>query len=219
MALSINPSYIFAQEKLKELHSKKIPGISNNDLVDWLLVVQKSKPPPHKLGNYSECGHIDRREHTEDRLAEEMARSAAAGQDIAFIAIEFKPAESDGYYARLASDAVRFFFSREFICERGERGLSIICPGLSMNMGFLNATEFHNRVVGKYLDIFKNKTDLCMGVSACSGRKLLSAARLIVEAEKTLERSLVDPVSYIISFKSDSDKYRASMISRRGLNK
>jgi len=176
---------------------------------------ERPKPPPHKPGNYSERGHVVRKEHTEDRLAEEMARSVAAGQDLAFIVAEFKPAEADNYYARLAADAARFFSSREFICERGDRGLSIICPGLSLDMGFLNATEFHNRVIGKYPDVFKNKTDLCMGVSACSGRDLINAARLVFEAEEALERSLMDPVSHIIAFKSDPDKYRAFMEGRK----
>lgn len=176
---------------------------------------EKPKPSVHKQGSYSQRGHVVRKEHTESRLAEEMNRSTAAGQDIAFITMEFKPQEADNYYARLAADAARFFSSREFVCERGERGLSVICPGLSLDMGFLNATEFHNRIMGKYPSIFKQKTDLCMGISACSGRELINSARLIFEAEEALERSLMDPVSHIIAFKIDPDKYRAFMEGRR----
>jgi len=134
---------------------------------------------------------------------------------VAFIAIEFKSAEADNHYSRLAADAARFFSSREFVCERGERGLSIICPGLSLDMGFLNATEFHNRVLGKYPAVFRQKTDLCMGISARSGRELVNAARLVFEAEEALERALMDPVSHIIAFRVDPDKYRAFMEGRR----
>ena len=176
---------------------------------------EPAKVPAHKPGDYSARGHVVRREHTEGRLAEEMERSGAAGQDVAFIAIEFKPPEADDYYARIAADAARFFSSREFVCERGERGLSIICPGLNLDMGFLNATEFHNRVLGKYPVIFKQKTDLCMGISARSERELINAARLIFEAEEALERALMDPVSHVIAFKVDPDKYRAFMEGRR----
>ena len=174
----------------------------------------KPRPSVHKPGNYSERGHVVRGEHTEGRLAEEMGRSVAAGQDLAFIVVEFKPPEADNYYTRLAADAARFFSSREFVCERGERGLSIICPGLSLDMGFLNATEFHNRILVKYPSIFKQKTDLCIGISACSEREV-NAARLIFEAEEALERALMDPVSHVIAFKSDPDKYRAFMEGRR----
>ena len=176
------------------------------------------KPKPvtaHRPGNYSERGHVVRREHTEGRLTEEIARSAEAGQDIAFVAVEFKPHEADNYYARLASDAARFFSSREFVCERGERGLSIICPGLGLDMGFLNASEFHNRIINKYPGVFKQKTDLCMGVSARSGRDPINAARLVFEAEEALERALMDPASHVIAFKVDPEKYRAFMEGRR----
>jgi len=169
----------------------------------------------NRPGIYSERAHIVRKEHAEARLAQEMERSAAAGQDVAFIAIEFKSAEADNHYSRLAADAARFFSSREFVCERGERGLSIICPGLSLDMGFLNATEFHNRVLGKYPAVFRQKTDLCMGISARSGRELVNAARLVFEAEEALERALMDPVSHIIAFRVDPDKYRAFMEGRR----
>jgi len=175
---------------------------------------RKPKPSAHAPGNYSERGHVVRKEHTEGRLAEEILRSVSAGQDLAFIAVEFKPVESENYYARLAADAARFFSSREFICERGGLGFTIICPGLSLDMGFLNATEFHSRVLGKYPTVFKQKTDLCMGISACSGRDV-NAARLIFEAEEALERAMMDPASHIIAFKSDPDKYRAFMEGRR----
>jgi len=184
--------------------------------VDAEKEAKKEKPQPsaHKPGSYSERGHVVRKEHTESRLAEEIARSAATGQDLAFIVVEFKPTEADNYYARLAADAARFFSSREFVCERGERGLSIVCPGLSLDMGFLNATEFHNRILGKYPAVFKQKTDLCMGISACSEREV-NAARLVFEAEEALERAMLDPASHIIAFKSDPDKYRAFMEGRR----
>ena len=176
---------------------------------------QRPKPAPRRPGSYTERGQVVAAEHAEARLAEEIERSASAGQDVAFIAIEFKPAEASGCYARLASDAARFFASREFICERGERGLSVICPGLTLDMGFLNASEFHSRIMGKYPDVFKHKTDLCMGISARSDREPISAARLVFEAEEALERALMDPVSHVIAFKVDPDKYRAFMEGRR----
>ncbi|MCL2599675.1 MAG: hypothetical protein FWD88_00630 [Treponema sp.] len=177
---------------------------------------EKPRPAPsvHKPGSYSERGHVVRKEHTEGRLAEEIARCMDAGQDIAFIAVEFKPPEADNYYARLAADAARFFSSREFICERSDRGLSIICSGLSLDMGFLNASEFHSRIMSKYPSVFKLKTDLCMGVSASSGREV-NAARLVFEAEEALERAMLDPASHIIAFKSDPDKFRAYMEGHR----
>ena len=174
----------------------------------------KAPQPNVAEGGYSQRGHVVREEGTETRLTEELRRCAAAGLDLAFIAIEFKPtAEEESFYPRFAADAARFFSSRDFICEKGARGISVICPGLNLDTGFLNADEFHNRVMGKYPGLFKAKTDLCVGISARAERPI-NAKRLMFEAEEALERALMDPVSHIVAFKSDPDKYRAFMESR-----
>jgi len=164
-------------------------------------------------GSYSVRGRVVREENTETRLTEELQRCAAAGQDLAFISIEYKPAADETFYARFAADAARFFTSRDFVCEKGEKGVSVICPGFNLDTGFLNADEFHNRIMGKYPDFFKGKTDLCMGLSARTGRPV-NAERLMFEAEEALERALMDPVSHIVAFKSDPEKYKAFMDSK-----
>jgi len=164
-------------------------------------------------GSYSERGRVVREENAETRLTEELQRCAAAGQDLAFISIEYKPAADETFYARFAADAARFFTSRDFVCEKGEKGISVICPGFNLDTGFLNADEFHNRIMGKYPDFFKGKTDLCMGLSARTGRPV-NAERLMFEAEEALERALMDPISHIVAFKSDPEKYKAFMESK-----
>ena len=162
---------------------------------------------------YSQRGSVIKEEYTESRLKEELRRCEEGGHDLAFIAIEFKPFADDSFYARFAADAARFFSSRDFVCEKGERGISVICPGLNLDAGFLNAGEFHSRVMGKYPSFFKSKTELCMGLSARSERPV-NAQRLIFEAEESLERAMLDPVSHIVAFKSDPEKYRAFMEGR-----
>jgi len=176
---------------------------------------QKSPQPDSSAaaGGYSQRGHVVREENTEGRLTEELRRCATAGQDLAFIVMEYKPAGDESFYARFANDAARFFSSRDFVCEKGEKGVSVICPGLNLDTGFLNADEFHNRVLGKYPGLFNAKTDLCIGISARSERPV-NAKRIMFEAEEALERALMDPVSHIVAFKSDPEKYRAFMESR-----
>jgi len=173
----------------------------------------KEMPKQNTRSGYSERGRVVRQENTESRLTEELRRCAAAGQDLSFIAMEFKLPVDDPSYARISADTARFFSSRDFICERGERGLSVICPGLNLDAGFLNAGEFHTRLVGKYPSLIKSKTDLCIGLSARSGRPV-DAERLMFEAEEALERAMMDPISFIVAFKSDPEKFRAFMESR-----
>jgi hypothetical protein len=175
----------------------------------------KEMPKQASRGGYSERGRIVRQENTESRLTEELRRCAAVGQDLSFIAMEFKLEVDDSSYARIAADTARFFSSRDFICERGERGISVICPGLNLDAGFLNAGEFHTRLVGKYPSLIKSKTDLCIGLSARSGRPV-DAERLMFEAEEALERAMMDPISFIVAFKSDPEKFKAFMESRGG---
>ncbi|MCL1931374.1 MAG: hypothetical protein FWF55_06120 [Treponema sp.] len=164
-------------------------------------------------GSYSERGRIVREENTELRLTEELQRCAALGQDLTFIVIEYKSVTDETFYPRFTADAARFFSSRDFVCERGERGISVICPDFNLDAGFLNADEFHNRVMGKYPALLAAKTDLCMGLSSRAGRPV-NAERLMFEAEEALERAMMDPVSHIVAFKSDPEKYRAFMESR-----
>jgi hypothetical protein len=173
-------------------------------------------PKPHAsaaAGGYSQRGNIVREENTEFRLTEELLHCAAGGQDLALIVIEYKPITDDTFYPRFAADAARFFSSRDFVCEKGEHGITVICPGLSLDAGFLNADEFHNRILGKYPTVFKTKTDLCIGLSSRSGRPV-NAERLVFEADEALERAMMDPVSHIVAFKSDPEKYRAFMESQ-----
>ena len=193
---------------LRERNAQKSREKNESDAVsDSPPVDPVPAPTP---GGYSQRGRVVREEHTEIRVTEELARSAQADCDLAFIIIELKPPVDDFFYARFAADAARFFSSRDFICEKGEKGISVICPGLNLDTGFLNADEFHNRIMGKYPAYFKSKTDLCIGLSARSGRPV-NAERLMFEAEEALERAMMDPVSHVVAFKSDPEKFKAFM--------
>ncbi|MCL2270484.1 MAG: hypothetical protein FWC24_03970 [Treponema sp.] len=164
-------------------------------------------------GSYSQRGRVVREDNTETRLAEELQRCVAAGQDLAFVVIEYKPVADDNFYARFTADASRFFSSRDFVCEKGEKGISVICPDFNLDTAFLNADEFHNRIMGKYPGFFASKTDLCIGLSSRSERPV-NAERLMFEAEEALERAMMDPVSHIVAFRSDPEKYRDFMESK-----
>jgi hypothetical protein len=201
------------QERAERQEGKKADAVNAAETIKSETV--KEMPKQNTRSAYSERGRIVRQENTESRLTEELRRCAAAGQDLSFIAMEFKLPVDDPSYARIAADTARFFSSRDFICERGERGISVICPGLNLDAGFLNAGEFHTRLVGKYPSLIKSKTDLCIGLSARSGRPV-DAERLMFEAEEALERAMMDPISFIVAFKSDPEKFKAFMESRGG---
>jgi hypothetical protein len=165
-------------------------------------------------GLFSPHGNIGWEEYTTDRLAAELHRCASFEQDMVFIVMEFKENITEAFYNQFAGDAVNFFTLRDLIFEKGERGISIIYPNIDLDMGFTKSEEFHHRILSKYAEVFKAKTDLCIGLSSRSGR-LIDAERLMFEAAEALNRALSDPVSHIVAFKSDPEKYRAFI--RRGL--
>jgi hypothetical protein len=182
-----------------------------------------SKAPPRKAGGdpkglFSPRGNIGWESYIKDRLASELHRCASFEQDLVFIEMEFRntgPVE-DGVYRQFADEAVNFFSLRDLIFEKGERGVSIIVPNIDLEQGFVKSEEFHSRILNRLSDTFKAGTDLCIGLSSRSGR-LIDAERLMFEAAQALEKALKDPISAIIAFKSDPEKYR-DFISRQQHN-
>jgi hypothetical protein len=172
--------------------------------------------PETPRGLYSPHGNIGWEAYTTDRLESELHRCASNEQDLVFIAMEFKNSRNLGvnFYNQLAEDAVNFFTLRDLIFERGERGIAVIFPNIDLDTGFAKSEEFHNRILNKYSGLFRSKTDLSIGLSSRSGRRI-DAERLIFEASEALERALSDPVSHIVAFKSDPEKYRAFIASHK----
>jgi hypothetical protein len=160
-------------------------------------------------GLFTPNGNIGWEDYTRERLDAELHRCASFEQDLVFIVMEFKnPAKIDGgFYRQFADDAVNFFTLRDLIFEKGRRGISIIYPNIDLETGFAKSEEFHNRVLSKYSAAFTAKTDLCIGLSSRSGR-LIDADRIMFEAVEALGKALTDPVSHIVAFKSDPEKYR-----------
>jgi hypothetical protein len=164
-------------------------------------------------GLYSPHGNIGWEEYTVDRLESELHRCASFEQDLALVMMEFKGPVDDRFFNQFAEDAIHYFTLRDLIFEKGKNGISVIYPNIDLETGFAKAEEFHNRILSKYAGVVKSKTDFCAGLSSRSGR-LIDAERLMFEANEALERALSDPVSHIVAFKSDPEKYRAFIASQ-----
>jgi hypothetical protein len=179
------------------------------------------EPPPAEeeagspRGLYSPHGNIGWEAYTRDRLEAELHRCASFDQDLVLILMEFKDTGNldDRFYKQFTDAAVGFFTLRDLIFDRGERGISIIFPNIDLEQGFTKSEEFHNRILSTMSASFSTNTDLCIGLSSRSGR-LIDADRITIEASQALEKALSDPVSPIVAFKSDPEKYRAFIASQ-----
>ena len=160
-------------------------------------------------GLFTPRGNIGWESYTRDRLASELHRCASFEQDLTFIAMEFKCGEkiSDFVYQQFANEAVAFFTMRDLIFEKGEAGICIIIPSMDLEQGMAKSEEFRKRIEIKLPEAFEGRDKLYIGLSSRSGR-LIEADRLMVEASTAVEKTQEDPVSYIVAFKSDPEKYR-----------
>jgi hypothetical protein len=170
------------------------------------------KPPAEVEGDpkglFSPRGNIGWESYTRDRLESELHRCASFEQDLVFIMMEFKDGKlNDPLYKLFAEEAVNFFTLRDLIFEKGDQGIAVISPNIDLEQGFLKSEEFRERILKKLPDSSKTEPELCMGLSSRSGR-LIEAERLMFETSQALLKALADPLSPIVAFKSDPEKYR-----------
>ena len=160
-------------------------------------------------GLYTPRGNIGWESYTNDRLSSELHRCASFEQDLTLLAIELKsPGKtSDELYSRFTDEAVNFFTMRDLIFGKGENGAAIIMPNTNLEQGMAKCEEFRSRINAKAPELNSGAVELCIGLSSRSGR-LIEADRLIKEAYSALEKAMGDPVSHIVAFKSDPEKYR-----------
>ena len=85
---------------------------------------------------------------------------------------------------------------------------------MELDSATVKANEFHERSINKFANLLKLKAELCIGLSSRAGR-LVDANRLILEANKALEKALSDPESHVIAFKSDPEKYREYIANKK----
>ena len=172
-------------------------------------------PAPTAEGESDPCGlftlrgNIGWESYTHDRLSSELHRCASFEQDLVYIVMEFKSDEAirDSLYRQFADEAVAFFTMRDLIFEMGEKGLSVIIPSAGLEQGMAKSEEFRNRIANKLPESFKGRDRLYIGLSSRSGR-LIEAERLMREASTALEKTQEEPVSHMVAFKSDPEKYR-----------
>jgi hypothetical protein len=205
-------------EPQKEVVEETVPPTAMPETMPAATPEESPLPFAAQTAGLYSPHNIGWEDYTGERLESELRRCASTGQDLTFIAMEFKRQHFQGeiFYKQFAEDAVHFFFQKDLIFEKGERGVTVICPGAGLEAAFEKCGEFHNRIMDKYPETLKSKTDLCIGLSACAGRPI-NAERLMFEANEALGRALEDPVSHIVAFKSDPDKYQA-FIRSQGLS-
>jgi hypothetical protein len=179
--------------------------------MDWEETAGEAKPAA--ADPYSPRGVL-REDLTGERLAAELDRCTSQGNDIVYVVMEFRENGklSGPILDQFVQEAVEYFTNRDMIFERGERGITVIIPHITLDQIFSKVSLFHDQVLEGLGPPFE-KTDLCIGMSSRAERST-EADRIALEAQAALKKALEDTDSPVVAFKSDPEKYRAFMASQ-----
>jgi hypothetical protein len=153
----------------------------------------------------------------EERLGDELHSSTLAGNDLVYMVIAVKDSalEEDSLYRAITQTTLKFFSHRDLIFKKNGGLIAIICPETGLDEGFAQAEDIYYHLQKGDVKGIPTGTDIRIGLSSRAERSI-EAERLMFEAEEALRRAAEDPVSHIVAFKSDPEKYR-EFIQARGL--
>jgi len=139
------------------------------------------------------------------RLENELIRTASSEADLSLFIIKIPDLRfTDAVCKNIAASLLEEFQFRDMIFEFGNDGFAVIKTDTTI----LKAEEIAGTLHSRLTKIIEAAALSCfIGISSRSTR-MLSADRLILEAEEALNRSLDDPSSPITAFHVDIDKYR-----------
>jgi GGDEF domain-containing protein len=116
---------------------------------------------------------------------------------------------------QIAEDAAVFFKAAKISAFRkGENGIFILLPGAAFKNGLKAARKFHEHILGN--SAFKTAlADFYIGLTSRAGRRI-DPDRIILEAEKALEKAKEDPALPIVAFKANPSKYKDYLKKKNG---
>jgi GGDEF domain-containing protein len=109
--------------------------------------------------------------------------------------------------AKQIAEAAAGFFKVAKISafKKGENGVFILLPGVTFKNGLKAARKFHEHILDNVA--FKTAVeDFSIGLTSRTGRQI-DPERLILEAEKALEKAKEDASLPIVAFKANPSKY------------
>jgi hypothetical protein len=153
------------------------------------------------------------------KLYKELADDDEEGADVVLLCVEWTRNSfadaNDGtpLFKQIAEEAAVFFnVKRISAFKRGENGIFILLPGVEFKHGLKAVREFHGRILDN--DAFNTAiTNFYAGFTSRAGREI-EPERLILEAEKAVEKAKEDPDQPIVAFKADPSKYRDYLKNR-----
>ena len=149
-----------------------------------------------------------------ERLTNELKRSAQSEQELSFTLIYCPNFKDPSVYSQMAKKLKRVFTMGDLVFEytlKGVKAFAVILPDTDLMVSIDLVKEFLNDA-----DLSKDRCrgGATAGLSSRSGR-LVDASILIKEATAALSRAEKDPETNIIGFKPDPGKFRNYLAAKR----
>jgi hypothetical protein len=154
---------------------------------------------------YSQKTGMVRRELLEDKLNQEIKRSASFDQDLILVIFSLKGLDTPGNLSRFQSMVFESFPYRDLVFDYTDKSYALIIPNLDIES------------VVPVLERFQAKMDRAgfaepqrfrAGASSRCGR-LVTAHRLLTETRSAYRKTLKNSAGGIVLFKISPQKYRA----------
>jgi hypothetical protein len=178
---------------------------------------QEKEPLGPVLGTPIEPENVDAPllDPAEERLEDELHGSTLAGKDLVYLVMGVKNTEpgEEAFYQAFIRSTLKFFTHRDLIFKKDNGLIAVICPDTGLEQGFTQAEDFYVYLQKGGLNDIPPEVDVRIGISSRAERPI-GAERLMFEAEEALRRAEDDPVSHIVAFKSDPEKYRDFILAR-----
>lgn len=159
---------------------------------------------------YSEKSGMGRKELMEDKLNQEIKRSASFDQDLVLVIFSLRGLDNPAHMQRFRSLFFESFPYRDLIFDYGDHSFALIIPNTDLEscVGPLENFQLKVEKAG-----FSPDQKFCAGVSSRCGR-LLTAHRLIIEAFNAFKRARKENTGGIILFRISPKKYRQIVAER-----
>jgi hypothetical protein len=143
------------------------------------------------------------------KLQAELAAADNEKSDLVLLCAEWTETGAAGepLTKQIAEEAAAFFKIPQMSAfKRGSSGIFILLPNIAFKRGLKAAREFYGHVFGKAA--FETTiANLSIGLSSRADR-MLDPERLILEAEKAVEKAKESPDQPIVAFKANPLKYK-----------
>jgi hypothetical protein len=178
-------------------------------------------PKPEQAGTPGEpAAGEDGETWLNEKLDAELGICSITDKDLSLILMElsfamgFGAGDDTGVSRKIAGRARQFFDGRGSVHERAGRSLAVILSGETLEEAFSRARQFHSLIVTEFPELFPHSNDLRIGISS-RNKRLIRANQLLLEASGALDKANLEPQSPIVAFKSDPEKYKTFVQSRK----